>query len=536
MRRFRPEHLSRHAGLLCVLPALLLCAATLAGCRFGTTASFFDEDAGIEKAVAMLREQLGSPVRALNLSMAPDRITIRVQDPSNRSHIDEWRLDRMQFAGFGWDRVSGPLPYQLTLVNPDLEANLFELDEVDFTAAATLARTAVERAALAGPARATHMEIARRVFVLPSPSSGEIRWTLDVNSADESVQVFADARGAIVGINIDGTSRAKNLDIFKQLDLIGDAAQAFRFILGPDRILTRVTVNSRAIGFETNISDPNAPIPVSGSLTTRRTYTWNLNGLQRVLPTIKADAALAGARSAPFSVDDVDWRAAPKIIAAAVEQLAMPQGHISAIEVFKPDNPLGPSAVLWKVEITDQNKDTGFVLADVGGAVKQVMPPQSRRKAVDYYDPATIAETFAKLGVDFGQDRQYAEITFLGDKVIITAQDHMQPNSLSQIILTDGAFQRVGTPAMSAVKNVPFRISDLSALKPDRIRDLEANTLNALKLPPNSISGITIGRGSMDPSPNGNVTIEIRAEERPGGRAGRINYELDGTVIRAYLP
>jgi hypothetical protein len=40
----------------------------------------------------------------------------------------------------------------------------------------------------------------------------------------------------------------------------------------------------------------------------------------------------------------------------------------------------------------------------------------------------------------------------------------------------------------------------------------------------------------MDPSPNGNVTIEIRAEERPGGRAGRVNYELDGTVIRAYLP
>jgi len=40
----------------------------------------------------------------------------------------------------------------------------------------------------------------------------------------------------------------------------------------------------------------------------------------------------------------------------------------------------------------------------------------------------------------------------------------------------------------------------------------------------------------MDPSPRGNVTIEIRAKETPFGRGGRINYELDGTMLKAYLP
>ena len=30
--------------------------------------------------------------------------------------------------------------------------------------------------------------------------------------------------------------------------------------------------------------------------------------------------------------------------------------------------------------------------------------------------------------------------------------------------------------------------------------------------------------------------FEIRAEEKPFGRGGRINYELDGTVLKAYLP
>ena len=43
-------------------------------------------------------------------------------------------------------------------------------------------------------------------------------------------------------------------------------------------------------------------------------------------------------------------------------------------------------------------------------------------------------------------------------------------------------------------------------------------------------------RSSMDPSPKGNVTVEIRAEERAFGRGGRVNYEMDGTVLKAYLP
>ena len=110
----------------------------------------------------------------------------------------------------------------------------------------------------------------------------------------------------------------------------------------------------------------------------------------------------------------------------------------------------------------------------------------------------------------------------------------MQPNSFSQIILNESGVQRVGSPGMNAVRNVPFRMSDLGALSTDRLRELETKTIDTLKVSP--LSSITIGRGSMDPSPNGNVTIEIRAEDHPGGRAGRINYELDGSVIRTYFP
>jgi hypothetical protein len=299
--------------------------------------------------------------------------------------------------------------------------------------------------------------------------------------------------------------------------------------------LTEVSISSTSIGFETNANDPSPAIPVSGSLSARRVYTWNLNGLQRAISAINADAAFGTTRYA-FSADDVDWKLLPKIAVAAPLQLEMPQGRVTGIEVSEPVNPIGQPIVLWKIEVTDQNKEKGYVLVDTAGTLKKVMPPESRRKQIDWYDPATMAATFARLGVDFGKDRRYAEITIFNDKIVITAQDHMQENISREIILSDNGYDRSGTPSMMAAKNAPFRIGELSALTAERIRDLEAKTLATLKMPPKSISSITIGRGGMDPSSKGNVTIEIRAEERPFGRAGRVNYELDGTVIRTYLP
>jgi hypothetical protein len=259
-----------------------------------------------------------------------------------------------------------------------------------------------------------------------------------------------------------------------------------------------------------------------------------LNGLQRQIGKLNVDAVM-GAASDPFSVEDVDWTKASAIAAAAAQQLAMPQAQISGIEVYRP-NPVGPSMVLWKIEITNQNQEKGYVLADVAGTVKKVVPPESRRKASDYYDPQTMTDIFARLGTDFGQDRNYAEITFFYDKVLITSENHMQPGAYSQFVLSDSGYNRASLMTMSTDKHVPFKIGELAALTADRIRELEAKTIGTLKLPPKSIASITIGRGSMDPSPRGNVTIEIRAEEKPLGRAGRVNYELDGTVIKTYLP
>jgi hypothetical protein len=122
---------------------------------------------------------------------------------------------------------------------------------------------------------------------------------MDVSSGQESVQVFADASGTIVGMNVNGTDRAKNLDILHDLKLVADAAQTFRFILGTDAILTGISVGSQSVGFETNVTDPSPVIPVSGSLSARKIYTWNLNGLQRAISAINADAAFGTSGGLP---------------------------------------------------------------------------------------------------------------------------------------------------------------------------------------------------------------------------------------------
>ena len=101
---------------------------------------------------------------------------------------------------------------RLDLINRDLEANLFDLDEVDFSSAPKLARAAIERVALEDRARVAGMEIVRPVSILPEPSSGAPRWSVRVTSDRETATAFANLKGDIYAVDLAGTNRAKNLE------------------------------------------------------------------------------------------------------------------------------------------------------------------------------------------------------------------------------------------------------------------------------------------------------------------------------------
>ena len=371
--RTASEHRSLRAMryLFVTFAALVL----LAGCQFGEPVSLFDDNQGIEKAIGALRERIGERPYVLSVMIASDAVTIRAQNNADRSRVDEWRLARVHMASFNWERVSGPIGFALRLVNPDLEANLFDLGEVDFTAANALMRAAVEHAALADKAKVVRIEIARQAFPPPRPASGEVRWTVDVTSERETAQIFADASGAIVGANVAGTLRAKALDIFSKLDLVVEAVQGFRFIIGPERVLAQVNVGPQAINFETTLAESPVRENESNTAGARRTYVWTINGLQRTSGMMNPDGAASKPRNA-FSVDEANWAILPRLTAAAPAQLAMPKGRVTGIALTMAENLVGPPSLLWKIEVTDPNNQKGHVLADAAGAVKQVLPPQ----------------------------------------------------------------------------------------------------------------------------------------------------------------
>src|SRR5262249_9813199 len=155
--------------------------------------------------------------RVLKIEVEADGVAVEAQDPRNRNHVDRWRYGTVTYLRiFSAKRLSGPQAVTPQLVNSDLEANLFDLDAVDFSAAPNLIRAAIARAKLQDAATVTRMTIERRTFILPTPSSGDVRWTVRVDSGREHAEVYANAQGAIVGADVSATQRAKTLNLLAE--------------------------------------------------------------------------------------------------------------------------------------------------------------------------------------------------------------------------------------------------------------------------------------------------------------------------------
>jgi hypothetical protein len=54
-------------------------------------------------------------------------------------------------------------------------------------------------------------------------------------------------------------------------------------------------------------------------------------------------------------------------------------------------------------------------------------------------------------------------------------------------------------------------------------------------MPPGSVIRFTIGRGVIQASPRGTITVEVRAESAGRGH-GWVVYELDGSVVSTMRP
>jgi len=512
--------------------ALLLCCMVLVTAwRFGPPLTFFEEDGAVAAAVEQLRAA-GGFTRVLSIGIRPDEVVVTAQDPRNMGHVNRWTVAKHNLGKLNWESAGGPEPVQLNLINPDLESNLFDIADVDLGAAGRLAKEALSRAALDDAAAVTSMEIERQLHLLPNPSSGDVRWRVSVGSGRENASVIADGKGNIVRLDLAGTNRARMFDLLKSLEMLPEAATAFAQSAGSEPIVIRVRVSSHGASFETNISEKT---PLMASLKQRRSYSWNLNGLTQSMGGIDTSEHF-GADPA-FAIGDVDWAAAGKVVAQARAALEMPDAQLTEIEVEKPkDQPAEPKTE-WQITFKDKSGEEGEARIDVKtGEVLGLELPESRRKPFDARDPSLWPAHIAKIEATFGANASFAELLINENQVTIVATDPQQPGELAEFLLDEEGIKRWGTVSPFALSNPRFTLAEIRSLTGEQMKKLIDATDARLKLPAMQIVNITIGKAALDPSPQGNVTVEIRAEEGPFKRSGRVNWELDGREIKAYLP
>jgi hypothetical protein len=515
------------------LKALVLfgCLLLLTGWRFGPPLTFFEEEGAIARAIDELRAA-GGFERVMSIDVAPGQVQIEAQDPNRLGHVNRWRLVKNNIRSFNWEEIEGPEPVEINMAGRDLEDNLFNLSDVDFAAAQSLMKEALTRAALEDPGTVESMDIRRTLFLIPKRASGDVRWAVRVRSGRESARLVADAKGHPVRMDIDGTNRAKNFDLLASLDRLDEAAQTFATSVGTDPILVEVRVSSRDAIFETNAKDTS---PLFKSLKQNKIYAWNLNGLDQRLGSIDTSSVF-GAKPT-FGISDVDWPAAAKLVQKAKDALEMQDGTLSGLEVEKPGDQPGTPKVEWQITLKDRNGEEGTARLDAGsGEVLGLLLPESRRKPFDARDPSAWPGLLAKIEAEFGADGSMAELLINENHVAIVAADPRKREELAEFLLDDEGIKRFGTVSPFAEQNPRFTIADIRALTGEQMKTLIDATNARLGLPTMQIVNITISKASLDPSPQGNVTVEIRAEEAPFKRSGRVNWEIDGREIKAYLP
>jgi hypothetical protein len=457
--------------------ALLAVALLVPG---GARANYLDDSTKFGLALSVLRSAIGPHPRILRLEVDADGITIEAQDARNRNHVDRWRYGRVgHLKMLPLQRLSGPQPVDLQLINPDLEANLFDLDAVDFSAAPKLIADAIKRAKLQDAAVVTHMEIARRIYILPKPTSGDIRWTVHLDSGRERADIYANAQGVIVGADLSGTRRAQTLDLFKEPELATDAAAAFRAALGAGPVLTEVAVEPKTIGFHTNIADRRLA-PLGLGMPETATFTWDLDGLVQRLGAVDVNAAMGAPALPPFGVDDVDWTILAKLQRDALAKVAIPQARVSRLSVAKSSEQPGRPVLVWTVEIIDPGGETTAVIADTKGAITRVVLPASRRPKTNWLDAATIAAALKRVGSTFGQDSRIASVVFEDRGARITLDDPANGGRAATFDFSADGVTRAGISFAMDSAGPRFAVAALSPLTEQKIAGMEAEAIKRL--------------------------------------------------------
>jgi len=476
------------------------------------SAHYLDDPAAFDIAVSILRSKVGDHARVLKIEIDRNGIAVEAQDPNARRHIDRWRYGTVTYLNsISIKRLTGPEAVDPTLINPDLEANLFDLESVDLSATAKVIQSALARAALDDPAAVTRIEIQRQLFILPNPSSGDVRWTLSVDSGRERATIYASARGTITGADLSGTRRARTLNIVENLALAAEAATAFRVNGSAEPVLTKISIEPKIVTFSTNLRDSGmAQLGVTFPAFT--TFTWDLNGLQRRLPRI--EVGLDSATTASFKVDDIDWTIIGKLARDSLVRAALPNAKIVSLAVAKSSEQPGLPVLAWTVELVEPTGERTKVIADLKGVIARVVLPEGRRPKLNWLDAGTMASAIARVSGTFGRDAKIASLVFEEGGGRITVDDPANGGRPATYDFSQDTVARASISFSLDAMGPRFAVSDLAALDEKKLAGIENEAMRRLAgNGPAYLESLTIGAHPFVRKAGAHA-IEVRLRDR----------------------
>lgn len=508
--------------------ASLLCLFLFSNCSAKSKQSLFEGNAS-QEAVRKISEKWKTPVRVLKIEIKPATLAIQVQDPAAPSQVNEYTYRNLPgLVGMFLPAVSGPKAVRLSLINPNLEENLFNLDQLDLGAVPAAAGEAVRRVALDGGGAVDSITIQRQIQIIPAPASGDIEWLIGVRGPRESASAYANAKGRITHLDLSGTRRAETLDYTKDSEMLVEAIARIRAEFGSKPIYNHFSVSRLNIGFTVrDEKDPNET----------RNYSCDISAIRysRLDGMFKVPKSPFAEKREYFSIDDADWSKVSLIRKTALEKIVVPNGNVLSLDLSKPAPKLKEQPLRWRVQVVAGSfGESGFALFDPKtGQLTGLELPPSQVKAVDYLDPTKTQEFFANLKEDFGSAGQFLEITILHDSATVKA---LPPGKRDEIQKYTYNAKERANPESSGFPKSPFDkdfdqkdlfgVADVQGYE-GRIADLEKKTIDRLRIPESKIRNLTFYRRSPFYPGNKKLLLEIWCEGK--GDSGRIVYEPSGS-------
>lgn len=514
---------------------LVAVAVLLAGCG-GTVGeqkriNLFEGSAA-QEAMTALAGKIGHPAKVLSINITPLSLSVLVQDPAQPMRINEYGIEHVYWLDglYHQARLYGPKAVQPTLVHSNVKDNLFDLSEVNVAGVPAAAAAAVNRVAIEG-GTALAIRIQRRLFLVPTAHCGDIEWEIKVRSDREHASAYADAKGHLTRVNLDGTNRARNLNLLADAKELQYVVGLVRETFGKTPSIAKLYLNSNFLSLEAR--DPQKPKRLM-------TFTANLNGVQ-----MRSDALEGGSAGQPFpedrffAVDDADWGCIPEVLRQARIKLDMPKGSLYKFTLGKPVFGGAAQPVRWTVVIQNEEGERGEVEFDARGTVAQVRLPADKQIQSSMFQPHGAGKAILGIQKVFGPHAKLIELQFAERYAAITAYSPSQPGQLREFLYQEDHFVDLPTSNLASFyrglkPESAFDLDEIAAAFLPKLQQLERTALQRMRLTDGKIESITITRHPKMRPASKRVTIEINVAN--GDQNGRVSFDLQGNIVSVTAP